>query len=58
MEQEFLHQFYNTEGRVEVLELIETKQREHIKVTVFIAQPFHGSHTVVRMCLNNFIHDL
>lgn len=67
MEQEFLRQFCNTQRRVGVPELIETKQREGGKVTNFIAR-WRGlifeclqrftQHELVRMCLNNFRHDL
>ncbi|KAF7149768.1 hypothetical protein RHSIM_Rhsim02G0166900 [Rhododendron simsii] len=67
MVKEFLKQFCNTQRRVGVPELIETKQRDNEPVTDFIArwraltfacpQKFKQLE-LIRMCLNNFRHEL
>ncbi|CAL5425633.1 unnamed protein product [Camellia sinensis] len=67
MVKEFLKQFCNTQRRVGVPELIETKQRDNESVTDFIArwraltfacpQKFTQLE-LIRMCLNNFRHEL
>ncbi|CAL5431262.1 unnamed protein product [Camellia sinensis] len=67
MVKEFLKQFCNTQRRVGIPELIETKQRDNESVTDFIArwraltfacpQKFTQLE-LIRMCLNNFRHEL
>ncbi|KAH7851205.1 hypothetical protein Vadar_008576 [Vaccinium darrowii] len=67
MVKEFLRQFCNTQRRVGVLELIETKQHDNEPVTDFIArwqaltfacpQKFTQLE-LIRMSLNNFRHEL
>ncbi|KAG8367735.1 hypothetical protein BUALT_Bualt16G0103800 [Buddleja alternifolia] len=64
---EFYNQFSNTERRVGVAELIETKQRDNESVSDFIArwqaltfrcQQKFTQAEMVRMCLNNLKHEL
>ncbi|KAG8369438.1 hypothetical protein BUALT_Bualt14G0013700 [Buddleja alternifolia] len=64
---EFYNQFSNTERRVGVAELIETKQRDNESVSDFIArwqtltfrcQQKFTQVEMVRMCLNNLKHEL
>ncbi|GMP71043.1 hypothetical protein CsSME_00029615 [Camellia sinensis var. sinensis] len=67
MVKEFLEQFCNTQRRVGVPELIETKQRDNESVTDFIArwqaltfacpQKFTQLE-LIRVCLYNFRHEL